>query len=239
MDDTILMGPDAKELDNMVILLKKTFQISDEGALTDYLGIKIDHQHNGTFRLTQPQLINSILEDLHLTDPCKRLYLPYLITKILDKDSEGAPFDDHFDYQLVIGMLLYLEKSMRPELAYAVHQCAQFCTNPKSHMGRKSRRLVSTVSQPETKVQSCIQLKKGLSVGLMHCTPENGTVQMPCWMQQLRAGYLITYAGCPVLWASKLQTKIALSSTKSKYIALSKALQEITPLITKINEAKQ
>ena len=39
--------------------------------------------------------------------------------------------------------------------------------------------------------------------------------------------YVITYALCPVLWFSKLQTEIALSSTEVEYISLSQAMREV------------
>jgi hypothetical protein len=39
-----------------------------------------------------------------------------------------------------------------------------------------------------------------------------------------RRGYILMYANCPLLWGSKLQTEIDLSSTKSKYITLSQSL---------------
>ena len=39
-----------------------------------------------------------------------------------------------------------------------------------------------------------------------------------------RMGYVITYAGCPMHWASKMQTEIALSSTEAEYIALSQSM---------------
>jgi len=45
-----------------------------------------------------------------------------------------------------------------------------------------------------------------------------------------RTGYIITYCNCPVHWASKLQTEIALSTTESEYIALSMAARELIPL---------
>ena len=35
------------------------------------------------------------------------------------------------------------------------------------------------------------------------------------------------YAGCQITWGSKLQTEIALSTTESKYIALSSAMREV------------
>jgi hypothetical protein len=45
-----------------------------------------------------------------------------------------------------------------------------------------------------------------------------------------RTGYVITYCGCPIHWASKLQSEIALSTTESEYIALSMATRELLPL---------
>ena len=46
-----------------------------------------------------------------------------------------------------------------------------------------------------------------------------------------RTGYAVMYANFSIIWCSKLQTEIALSTTKSKYIALSQALRDVIPLI--------
>ena len=51
-----------------------------------------------------------------------------------------------------------------------------------------------------------------------------------------RTGYLITYAGCPITWLSKLQTELSLSTTESEYIALSHSLREAIPLMTLLKE---
>ena len=51
-----------------------------------------------------------------------------------------------------------------------------------------------------------------------------------------RTGYVILYASCPILWVSRLQTEIALSTVKAKYIALSQALCKVIPLITLLKE---
>ena len=51
-----------------------------------------------------------------------------------------------------------------------------------------------------------------------------------------QTGYVITYAGCPLIWASKLQTTIALSSTEAEYYALLAALCEVIPLMDLIKE---
>ena len=54
-----------------------------------------------------------------------------------------------------------------------------------------------------------------------------------------RTGYIILYAGCPIIWCSKLQTEIALSTTESEYIALSQSLRDVIPLMGLLDELKR
>ena len=44
-----------------------------------------------------------------------------------------------------------------------------------------------------------------------------------------RTGFVIMYAGCPIIWISKLQTEIALSTAEAEYIALSQAMRQVIP----------
>jgi hypothetical protein len=48
--------------------------------------------------------------------------------------------------------------------------------------------------------------------------------------------FVITYANCPIYWASHLQIEIALSTAKAKYIAMSFALRKVIPLMTLMTE---
>lgn len=57
--------------------------------------------------------------------------MPAFKTVILHKDAKGKDFDKSFHYHSVLGKLNYLEKSMRPEIAYVVHQCTCFSSCPK------------------------------------------------------------------------------------------------------------
>jgi hypothetical protein len=51
-----------------------------------------------------------------------------------------------------------------------------------------------------------------------------------------RTGFVIMYAGCPLVWVSKLQTEVALSTTEAEYIALSQAMRELIPLLGLLEE---
>jgi hypothetical protein len=54
-----------------------------------------------------------------------------------------------------------------------------------------------------------------------------------------RMGYTICYAGCPMIWAPKMQTEIALSSTEAEYIALSQSMREVLPIMWLLEEAQK
>ena len=45
-----------------------------------------------------------------------------------------------------------------------------------------------------------------------------------------RTGFVITMANCPLVWVSKLQTEIALSTLHAEYVTLSQSLREFLPL---------
>jgi hypothetical protein len=136
-DDTILLGPHKEEIDNLVKALAKMFKTEDQGELSDYVGIKIERKPDGTMEWTQPPLIHSILHDLKLEgeglkNQPKVRTIPASSTVVLT-DHQGSPSHNpkEYNYRKVIGKLLYLEKSTRPDISCAVHQCARHCSDPK------------------------------------------------------------------------------------------------------------
>jgi hypothetical protein len=47
---------------------------------------------------------------------------------------------------------------------------------------------------------------------------------------------MLIFAGCPLLWASKLQTEITLSTMEAEYIALSQSMPDLLPTRALIQE---
>ena len=111
--------------------------MTDEGDLTDHLGVNIESLPDGKLKLSQPHLIDMILRDLNFlgndNKSCatKPRNTPAQSSTILNRDLEGDPHVADWKYRSVIGKLNFLEKSTRPELAYAVHQAARFSEEPK------------------------------------------------------------------------------------------------------------
>jgi len=91
VDDTIILGPTTQGIEDILNKLLIQFNIDDGGDMSDYLGVKIMQQRDGTIYLTQPDLIESIHWDLHLLDnkQATTRSLPTLTTKILHPDVNG------------------------------------------------------------------------------------------------------------------------------------------------------
>ena len=134
-DDSILAGPDRKEIDKTIQVMKSQLDMTVEGDLKDFLGVNIQREGD-KFVLTQPHLIDSILKSLRLRkNESASRDTPMLPSKILQREPDSPEFDNHFNYKSIIGQLAYLEKGTRPELAYAVHQCSRYSCNPRKAQG--------------------------------------------------------------------------------------------------------
>jgi hypothetical protein len=49
-----------------------------------------------------------------------------------------------------------------------------------------------------------------------------------------RTGFVIVFAGVPVLWQSKLQTETTLSTTEAEIIALAACMRELIPIMDRV-----
>jgi len=214
------------------------------------LGIKIERKPDGTLEWTQPTLTQSILKDLKLdgeeikgrqNKPNVKT-VPANTTFLLTDHKDSADHNQKdVDYRHVIGKLLYLEKSTRPDISCAVHQCARHCDNLKiqhtAAVKRIGRYLLGTkdkglIMRPNQEGMECW-------VDAAHASEwNNKTASNDPNTARSRMGCVITYAGCPMHWSSKMQTEIALSTTEAEYISLSQAMREVLPIIWLMEEAR-
>ena len=162
-------------------------------------------------------------------------------SRILKRSLQGAGHDDSFHYRSVIGRLNYQEKCTRPDISCAVHQYARFSANPKRAHANAVRWIGRYLLA--TRDKGLIFKPSGNSFDVYVDSDFSGN-----WDQEgapddpdtarSRTGYVIEYAGCPIVWVSKLQTLIALSSTEAEYISLSTSLRETIPIMELLREIR-
>jgi hypothetical protein len=242
VDDSILAGPTDEALDKAIQDIKDVgLEITVESKVDEFLGVKISQIDDETYNLTQPQLIQQILQDLHMqNDNVKVKHTPASPGQVLRQYQNSNDFDDHYDYRSIVGKLNYLEKSSRPDISFAVHQCARFVSNPKEEHSKAIKHLGRYLKNSKEKG---IQMKPDPTRSL-ECYVDadfsgnwnKEEAQYDSNTARSRTGFIIMYAGCPLVWASKLQSHIALSSTEAEYIAMSTAMREIVPLMSLLEE---
>ena len=233
VDDVVFVSRDGKKIEEMIQKLKDTgYDLDIEGEISAFLGIQID-KTDETFTLTQAGLIAKIIKYTHMED-CNSDRTP-ASTTALGSDVKGELWIDSeegFEYAAAVGMLLYLANNTRPDIAFAVHQCARFTHSPRQSHGKAVKRIVRYLQGTKDK-------------GLIFTPTEDLVVD--CYVDadfaglwkseddqdpvcvKSRTGYVLEFAGCPLTWTSKLQTEIALSTMESEYIALSQAMRELIP----------
>ena len=131
VDDGILLSCHGAKLDAMIADLKTNLELTQDRGLSAYLGIQIQkYPDSGSLHLTQEGLIKRILDATKLED-----YNPSKTPankETLGTDVNGPPAQELWNYRSVVGMFLYLASNSRPDIAFAVHQCARFSHCPRA-----------------------------------------------------------------------------------------------------------
>jgi hypothetical protein len=132
-DDCLLFVKNDETINELCQSLSTKFLLKDEGDIEGFLGIQIDHtitpDGSVTITMTQPGLINQILEDIGLVgDQVTQKCTPAM--HILQLNPNAAPFDANWNYQSVISKLNFLAQNTCPDISMAVHMCARFVNQP-------------------------------------------------------------------------------------------------------------
>jgi hypothetical protein len=211
-------------LGQLIKRMQAEFNVTDEGDIKEYLGVLVERQSDGTLKLSQPQLINQILDDLWFHSKKKSKLTPAPGGQLLELEIGAEGMEDDFHYRSVIGKANFLEKATRPDIAVGVHQCARFSSEPKQSHADAVRYFGRYLQGTQDK-------------GLLLDSKNDKSFE--CWVDvdflgqyvkgaqdlaldsmtaKSRTGLIITYAGCPITWGSHIQQDATLSSTESEYM---------------------
>ena len=236
VDECLIFSPYGSDVeDDLITSLQEGNEncvFTDQGSIETYLGMDIKHQ-NGQIAMTQPHLIQIFLTLIGITGYFlnKTKATPSIGT-VLDKG--GSPREYFWNYRQEVGMLNYLDGTIRPDMSFAVHQVARFSQEHRLPHDRSIRHVGKYLLGTADK-------------GLIYNPDKNRGLECFVdadfaggWDAQdklnpenvlSRTGYVIMYSGFPIIWCSKLQTEISLSTTEAEYIALSQSTREVIPFM--------
>ena len=126
----LFFGPDIQAITALREALGKKLEISNLGDVSYYLGIEVIRDRaNKLLCMSQQKFIEEILQRFG-KNTLKPTKTPAEQGVRLEKSDENATEADIKLFQQQIGSLMYLMTSTRPDLSFAVGQCARFMSNP-------------------------------------------------------------------------------------------------------------
>lgn len=232
VDDLLIFGLNEHEITKLKAALNTEFKMKDLGLISDFLGINVKQNlHDGTTELSQRNYLENVLKKFNMEN-CKPMLTPMdqnLNTKIFNSDVKCDKNIEGICRQ-IIGCLMYAVSGTRPDLCFAVSILSRYqkCANNilLSALKRVLRYVKYTLDYKL--VYKCNdEMLKGF------CDADWAGDQRD---RKSTSGYLFMFANCLIVWSSKKQTSVSLSSTESEYIALSMAASEACWLINLLND---
>jgi hypothetical protein len=215
VDDLLILYREERSLKGFKESIQKTIKIKDIGPAKNCIGMSIN-QGVGFIEIDQCSYVSDILSRFKMDD-CKPVHNPCntsekLSIKCLEVEDN---LTGTVPYQEVVGSVLYLTQCTRPDIGFSVNDVSRF--NQKhgnSHW---------------TAVKRILRYLKGTANYKFRFERSDEEISAYCdsdWGSDIDkrrscSGYTIKYGSTPVIWNSKRQRIVALSSTEAEYIALS------------------
>ena len=224
VDDIIIAASNENNLNETKDSLKKRFNMKDLGPISYFLGIQFK-QTETSIEMSQSFYLQHILERFNMAD-CKPRTTPCELKLEMYEACNGDNHDqnDMSRYREIVGSLVYAMTCTRPDLAWTVTKLSQHLSNPTEadwitakHVlryikGSMEHKLVYKKSQNGLKIS-------GYSDSDWASNKED---------RKSTTGYCFSLDkdGPVIVWKSRKQQTVALSSSEAEYMAIAHATQE-------------
>lgn len=219
VDDIVVISKEIKRSEEIKSKLARDFDLKDSGDIKYCLGMEFSRGNGGIF-ISQRGCIKDILRRFGMEDS-KTVCTPMDINTKLNKPNHEADEEvQKLPYRELVGSLMYLAVSTRPDIAHVVSYLSQFNENYDKEHWTAAKRVLKYLKGT---IDKGIEFERS-------STPLAGFVDSDwgnCLMDRRSyTGYIFLLSGGPISWDSKKQRTVALSSTEAEYMALTEATKE-------------
>ena len=209
--------------------LREDWDVVDEGPMEDLLGVECQRNDDGSLLLHQYKYIGKVIERFFTFEQLSKFKrvstpfttdLPRLVMEALEGSTADAPAYPELvrPFQQKVGCLMYCCTATRPDLAYAVHQHCRALSRPTPEL------------MAELDVTfAYLHLNRGLGLrfepGQQHTL--EGFSDASWEVKNSTSGWVVFWQNAPLVWGSRKQNCVALSSCEAEIIALSEAAKDM------------
>jgi len=264
VDDLLIASLNSGLIKQVKELLSTAYRMTDLGLARQFLNIKIErystmnkedsssHTHAKLVyhvRLSQERFIDELLKRFHMVEcngtktPLEtghdlRVQVPTISTES-HLETSSQPINSTTlilkEYQSLVGSLMYLMLSTRPDLAFTISTLSKFASAPLPIHLAAAKRVLRYLKATKTLALSfSSELRDAQLVGFSDSDWGGDRDD-----RKSTAGYVFTIGGTAISWKSKKQPVVALSSTEAEYIGTSEATREAIWLQRLLHELTQ
>jgi hypothetical protein len=220
VDDIKAFGADSAFITKTKQQLLAEFDGRDLGQDSPFLGISTERDRSsGTIKLSNWRMITDLVSKFGLSGSNGRS-LP--ISTGLDLTSTSAePLDtSKFPYRQLVGSLMHLAVTIRPDISYSVGVLSRHLSNPSMIHWITAKGVLRYLSST---ADYGITYSKKTPGFLGYCDSDYAGDTIS---RHSTTGYVFVLNGGAITWASKKQSTVAASTTEAEYIAAGAAVKE-------------
>lgn len=232
VDDILIAGLQS-DIKNEILYLESKFQITQMGAARFVLGIEVIRTPLG-FHLSQCQYIRDLAKRFG-QEKGREISLPLNVGTDVVEFGGDEKRDENIKniFLQVLGSLLYIATSTRPDIAFSVSLLSRVAQNPTKEQLSLAFRIVRYLYQT-CNLQLEISSKNSV-VPIAYADSDWAGNKLD---RKSTSGLVISISGSPIIWRSQKQTSLALSSVEAELVAANNAATELTWLQTTLEELK-
>ena len=128
VDDIIIAGNCKNKIEEVKMSLKSRFKMKELGDLNSFLEVKITRNEKAMV-LSQTAYLERMLARFNMSE-CKPISMPMEV-KCPQNNDDLRKVEKNVPYRELVGCLLYVTQTTRPDLCYAVNFFSLFQSEPK------------------------------------------------------------------------------------------------------------
>ena len=230
VDDMLLLSRLGRTLEAIAALIATRFEVRIESNVSKFLGMSIEQDpFTKSIKIHSNSMIEQMPKNFECVN-CKPMSIPVPPGTVLTKRI--APFDEgekekmnSVPYRQLVGSILHLSNTTRPDLAFTGGYLSLFMSNPEFGHWKAARNVLRYLKDTKT-------------FGIMYKGPNsNQDIKMLVYSDSDFAadvvnrtaivGHCFLFCSAVVSWRSKKQEVVAQSTVEAEYIALSFAVREV------------
>jgi len=226
VDDLTICTKDMAWMTEFKAQMVARYAMEDLGELQYLLGIEVQRNRaKQILTLSQGKYIDDICARFHQTEG--RTYQTPLDPNVDLRLSSTDKYVDTKEYQSITGSLMYLMLGTRPDLAFAVSKLCQFNAKPQTHHRTQALRCLRYAMTTQN-LRLVFGRAHGTYAGLQPLEGYSDADYASCTVtRRSTTGTLFYLLRSLIVWTSKRQHMVALSSCEAEYCALCDSAKEL------------